>query len=411
MTSPRALFRLAFALFALALLPLGGARAASLASTGQAAAQIVQLNAQRRANGIPAITTVDNSLAATWCPDEGQVTAPTFGAVLASDPTLETLTPSSSPWSDGPLHQAGMYYPLARAAGWAYVTDHTAGLEPFQECMGFGDYATEPATPTVYAFFAEQGPGAVRPTITVSGEGPFAPQQLAGIAQGTATGPQPILYVLGAGRIKAVRWSLTDTTTGATVPNVHLVTSYDSVAHGYGAGYLGDDAVLIPPPLDTGTVYSGTATFTGQTGECIEETFAFATLRADGSRLGVHMAPLRAAPCPGTKWSPDTTWQATGASGSSASSVVGQIARAVGAGSSREGAQTVAAAWSTQAGLVVGVTLRSGQRLVVTEGGRRVTTAGRVTRLAWPYASTVTVWLIDAAGRSSLHVTIPVTRD
>lgn len=434
------------AVLAAAVLPAAARADSTTPDTSGASAAIGFLNQQRVANGIPAIKTIDNSYATAWCPDEDN--GPSGGEnsrVLAGSSDPEGFTATSSPWTDAPLHQAFLYDPLAQTAGYATLTNAPFdGGQPMPniECMGLGNEASEPTTPTAYGFFAEAGPGQVPSTITVQGEGPFAPQQLVGIPEGTATGPQPILYTLGIGQVRATSWSLTDAATGATVPNVGLVTSYEAQAAGYDPYLLWNDSVLVPPPLQPGTVYDGQATFTGAGGVCVAETFSFATLLSDGSALGAQLAPLSAKPCPGTHWAGSSNSAGSGSSSAGSGKSTGSgsstgSGKSTGSGSStgsgkstgsatspgdlaigprhsalasRSGAVQVVAHWSRHSRLVIASSLPQGERLIIRQGHRTTTTRRRKLRLRWPYSPRITVWLTTASGQRSQAAVIRVVR-
>jgi hypothetical protein len=357
------------------------AQASTGPDTSGAAQAIGYLNQQRQANGIPAFTSTDSSLASSWCPNEDQEPI-TESRVLAGGSDPAAFTAGSSPWSAAPLHQILMYDPLARSAGWATMTDAPfdgGEVVPYLECMGFGNPAADPSRPTAYTFFSELGPGAVQPSIDVQGEGPFAPQELAGISQGTPTGPQPIFYVLGVGQVRAVSWSLTDQSTGASVPGVHLVDSYAAQAAGYDPTIMWNNAVMVPPVLQPGTEYDGTARFTGDSGACVEESFAFATLQNDGSALGVTVPRMNSQSCSGST--------STGA---------------------HPAPPRVHVRWSHGV-FVVRSGLRHGERLVV-RAHRRLHTSRRATlRLRGRYTRTVIAWT-RSRGHSSPHVRVRVRR-
>jgi hypothetical protein len=362
------------------------AEATSGPDTSGATQAIGYLNQQREANGIPAFTQTDNSLATSWCPMESQNPV-TESRVLsgASDPL--SFTADSSPWTAAPLHQILMYDPLARSAGWATMTDASFdgdGTMPYIACMGFGNEAGDPSTPTAYTFFSELGRNAVPPSEDVEGEGPFAPQELVGISQGTPTGPQPIFYLLGMGRVRAVNWSLTDRSTGAAVPNVALVTSYQASAAGDDPTIMWNNAVMIPPVLASGTVYDGQARFNGTNGSCVTESFSFATLQSDGSALGDSLPAPSAQSCSsGAPSSPSTP-------------------------SAPVLAPHVKANWAHHTFVVKSV-LRHGERLVVKVHGRLHSTRHRTLRLHGRYARTVKAWA-TRAGHRSKRVRVHVAR-
>jgi hypothetical protein len=370
----------------LAAVVLGCLPVAAQASTGPdtsgAAQAIGFLNQQRQANGIPAFTRTDNSLASSWCPDE-DLQPVDESRVLAGGSDPATVTAGSSPWSAAPLHQILMYDPLARSAGWATMTNAPfdgGEVVPYLECMGFGNESSDPSRPTAYTFFSELGPDAVPPSIDVDGEGPFAPQQLAGISQGTPTGPQPIFYVLGVGQVRAASWSLTDESTGEAVPGVHLVDSYDAQAAGYDPTIMWNTAVMVPPVLQPATEYAGMARLTGDGGACLNESFAFATLRSDGSPMGVSEPRMTAYPCSGSK----STRQAS------------------------PSPPRVRARWRHGVFTVRSI-LHHGERLVLRARGRVHTTRRPTLRVHGHYARTLVAWA-TRRGLSSRHVRVRVRR-
>jgi hypothetical protein len=372
---------------ALAVGALPAAAQASGPDSSGAAAAIGFLNQQRQANGIPAFTGIDNSLATSWCPNESQ-TPVTESRVLAGGSDPVSFTASSSPWSAAPLHQILMYDPLARTAGWATMTDAPfdgGEVMPYLECMGFGDEGADPPAPTAYTFFSELGRDAVPTSMDVVNEGPFAPQELAGISQGTPTGPQPIFYLLGMGRVRAVSWSLSDRSTGATVPGVSIVTSYDAQAAGYDPTIMWNNAVMIPPVLQPATIYDGQAKFTGDNGTCVQESYSFATQQSDGSALGVSLPGISTSSCSSS----------SGAGGG-------------GATIANPAPPHVKARWARRT-FVLRSALRRGERLTVKVRGHvRSTTRSRL-RLHGRYARTIRVW-VTRGGRSSRHVLVHVRR-
>lgn len=375
----------------LALVP---AAAQAAGDTSGANAAIWYLNQQREANGIPGFRSVDNSLATSWCPYEDQSPV-TEARVLAGQSYPSSFTSSSSPWTAAPLHQVAMYDPLARSAG--YATMQNASFDggptmPYIECMGFGNEADDPSTPAAYTFFSELGPNDVQPSITVDSEGPFAPQQIVGINQGVPTGPQPIFYLLDMGQVRADSWSLTDASTGQAVPNVQMVDSYKVQAAGYDPGLLWNNAVMVPPPLQAGNVYTGQAKFSGDDGSCLIEDFSFATLQSDGSSLGTHVPALSYHSCGGG-----------GSSSSSSSSSTSHAARTT---HRRMRVPHVVAHWR-HGKLIIKARLRHGQRLVVKAAGRYVVTRRHRVRLHTHYVSSVTVW-VTKAGASSAHSVVQV---
>jgi hypothetical protein len=178
-----------------------------------------------------------------------------------------------------------------RAAG---ATDTAAAA-----CLGLGEPARAPATPTFYAYTSDTGRNDVPDAEVVRGEHPYAPQELVGIKEGAPTGPQLILYAEGfPGEVwdassAATQVTSATLTTGAgePVPDVHVVDS--RTAAGYpDATAFSDAAVLIPPILRPNTVYKATIRWRGPERQTTTQTFEFATgtspalsLTADGELL------------------------------------------------------------------------------------------------------------------------------
>jgi len=235
----------------------------------EGAAAIAVLNEQRAANSIPPITTVDQSFANEWCPNEDTGPGPSdIGRIMSSG---DEWGPDVSPWDDGPLHQREEYWPLYRAAGDVNV-DGTA-------CMGLGDEEPTPTTPTTYAYLGDEGPRNVPTEIDVTNESPEAPQQFVGLEQGQPTGPQLQFFVYGLGPVNASVWSLT-TAAGSAVPDVKMADNASVIAHGFGPVSKYEGGWMIPPPLKPGTRYDGTVTWTSDRGQ-ITQTFSFTTAVAE----------------------------------------------------------------------------------------------------------------------------------
>lgn len=242
---------------------------AARADVIEGAQAIALLNQQRQANGIPPITTIDQAYAAAWCPDEEH--GPLGGEMWRNLSGSVDWTATSSPWSAAPLHQTSLYDPRMDTAG-----DVNVGSEA---CLGLNGAAIQPAGGvSFYAFVWEGGHTDVPTTETVRGEGPFAPQQLVGIPEGTPTGPQPLLYAEGIGSAPhALSWALT-TAGGTPVPDVKFVDNQTVQASGsYSPYFLSQGGVMVPPPLQPATTYDGTVSWQGSGGATATQTFSFTT--------------------------------------------------------------------------------------------------------------------------------------
>jgi len=255
------------------------AQPANVASSVDGRQAIAFLNDQRVANRIPAITSINQALASPWCPNE-DAGAWLPGEMARDWSSLTAWGTDTSPWDDAPMHQFSMYDPLFTAAG-----DVNAG----GACMGLGNPVPQPVAPTFYAFVSDAGPSAVPDQEIVEGEGPFAPQNAVGIAEGTPTGPQPLLYALGfpgeqlnpSDSVHAVSWSLR-TASGAAVPDVRMADEKAVAAYGY-PGYMAVGGAMVPPPLQPGTTYRGRVIWQGPTGRTATQTCSFSTAPASPS--------------------------------------------------------------------------------------------------------------------------------
>jgi hypothetical protein len=269
----------------LACFPLALALLLNVATAGATTPEeaLAFLNQQRAANSIPAFATLNPGFV-SWCPNEDQ---PGFGEGESFRDWAGggSWSSTESPWVTGPLHQQSLYNPLFTAVGYGEVNN--------EKCLGVGDEAPEPASPTFYTFTGGAGPSLVDYSETVAGEGPFAPQELVGIKEGTPTGPDIILYAegfnsdpgglpvigTGANEVDATSWSLTEAS-GTPVPGVQFVDHNTSVNNSVAAGHedliVGGVGFMIPPVLNPGTTYDGSVAWEG-TGVDATQTFSFTT--------------------------------------------------------------------------------------------------------------------------------------
>src|SRR4051794_18954476 len=107
---------------------------------------------------------------------------------------------STNPWDAAPLHQTLLFDPDVDSAGY----DESQGFF----CMRFHSVFSQPASPKLYAYTGNLGRENVPTSITVNGEGPYAPQEAVGIPQGTPTGPQILFFTEGFQQNHAVSFSL-----------------------------------------------------------------------------------------------------------------------------------------------------------------------------------------------------------
>ncbi|HYM54363.1 MAG TPA: hypothetical protein VES97_03305, partial [Solirubrobacteraceae bacterium] len=237
-----------------------GAHAMAGGAAAEGPAAIAILNQQRAANGIPPITTVRQSFAEAWCPNEDGGPSGGENARIYA-PGSDLWGPDVSPWDAAPLHQEVMYNPLATEAG---EVNRVGGACVGVKIMRGPELAPSafPA-PKTYAYVGDEGPRNVPFMLVVGAEGPFAPSELIGIPATQATGPQPIFWVYGLGpSVHAVSWSLT-TTGGTVVSGVKMV---DSDAPASQAQYLYEVGWMVPPPLKPRTTYVANVLWEGSRG-------------------------------------------------------------------------------------------------------------------------------------------------
>lgn len=213
----------------------------------EGSAAISFLNAQRSANGLPAISTVEDDLA-EWCPNEAG------GAGGSGDRDLSPLLfwdDFVSPWELAPFHEALMYDPVFTSAG---VVDAVGPYDGVGEvvkaaCLSVASERPFPAAPEGYVFYAPGGAQDVPPSFTAYED--VTPAEHLGLP--ATTGPNIIAYAIptsGAVRLPfyaaKVNVSL-EAADGEVVPGVHSVTAIDSV-------------VIVPPPLRANERYTGKIT-------------------------------------------------------------------------------------------------------------------------------------------------------
>jgi hypothetical protein len=259
----------------------------------QGAAAIAVLNEQRRANGIPALAESDASLASLWCPDEGAPGGPApedrdTSSVAQWDATM-------TPWDDAPAHQVSLYEPDFTAAGEVYAHGRS--------CLALAAPSAPPSSPGFFSYVSDGGRSLVPATETVSGELPYAPQQLVGLPAGRPTGPQLILYALGfpgerfadsdpSAAMRVVSWSLTGPG-GRRVRGVRMVDhQVAGRAVPQGASIYDDAAIMIPPPLAPGARYTARVLWQGPMGLEERQEIPFSTgLSAGMSISGQGLGP------------------------------------------------------------------------------------------------------------------------
>jgi hypothetical protein len=251
---------------------------------GQPALEV--LNEQRAVNGIPPLT-LNQALATPWCPNEDEDLGEGEMHGTSGD---GDWGPDYSPWEAAPLHQFPEYSPIYTEAGIV-----NSGMDASEGCLGVGGVSSEPSEPVFYAFVGDLGPSDVASAEDVNDEAPIAVQEAVGIPEGTATGPQLLLYARGmsgevpwyANQARVLSWSLTSAS-GSPVPGAHLVDQ--AVMAGAGglfseyARNLTGGAVLIPPPLTFGG-YDLSVTWEGASGVVATQSFSFTVAPQEWERL------------------------------------------------------------------------------------------------------------------------------
>jgi hypothetical protein len=206
--------RLIGALLATGLLCLAAAPAARGVSAGTA---IANLNAQRRANGIPGGVVNDSALSAGCAAHNGYMHANgdtldpdevpgRTGYTMAGDDAgnraalalgaLPWATVNDNPWETAPIHLAQLLDPSLAVSGYNESFR-------FSCAVALGDpRRPEPVAPKLYAY---PGPHAHIYTAEQAVEGPFTPGELVGLKHGMTTGPYIFVFVDGVAPLGPVK--------------------------------------------------------------------------------------------------------------------------------------------------------------------------------------------------------------
>jgi hypothetical protein len=228
------------------------------------------LNAQRSANGLPPITTVEDNLA-EWCPNEAG------GAGGSGDRDLSPYLfwdDFVSPWELAPFHEALMYDPIFTSAGVVDAVGPYDGVGGVIKaaCLSVASERPFPSAPEGFVFYTPGGAEDVPPVFTASED--VTPAERLGLP--ATTGPNIVAYAIstsGAARLpwyKAAINVTLDAADGEVVPNVRFVTAIDSV-------------VIVPPPLRANEHYSGKVSVefikseSMETSETVEDALSFTT--------------------------------------------------------------------------------------------------------------------------------------
>jgi hypothetical protein len=292
--------------------------AAALATAGPASATTSQeavafLNQQRFLNGIPSSVALDD-YRTTGCHNHNRYMEQN-GLGHGEEPGKPGYTPEgadyansgevlargsfgftavSNPWDAAPLHQTLLFDPQVSSAGY----DEDQGFA----CMRFGfDFSPVPQ-PVLYAFTSDRGRTDVPASVTVRGEGPYAPQELVGIPQGVPTGPNILFFTVGVFKNHAVPGSFSLTGPSGAV-NVRMVDSATPAPGGGQAFTTGGDMIPVKP-LEPVATYRVAVTWEDSGGQRTPQTLSFKTagqkatlsLALSGTLSKARKATLKAPP-------------------------------------------------------------------------------------------------------------------
>lgn len=228
------------------------------------------LNAQRSANGIPPITSVEDGLA-VWCPNEASGAGGSGDRDLSAELFWDDFV---SPWESAPFHEALMYDPLFDVAGIVDAVgpyDGSGGVIK-AACLSTGSEKPFPPTPEGFVFYAPGGAEDVPPVFTAYED--VTPAERLGLP--ATTGPNIVAYAIStsdAARLPyyAAKVNVTlEAADGEVVPGVRFTPAIDSV-------------IVVPPPLRANERYTGKVTVefvkseSFETPETIEDALNFTT--------------------------------------------------------------------------------------------------------------------------------------
>jgi hypothetical protein len=277
-------------------LALIGASPASAASSSQA---VTFLNQQRAANGIPASLSLDahldtgcrnhnrymeqNGFAHGETPGKPGYTAEgadygNIGEVLAQG--FSGFTATTNPWDLAPLHQTILFHPRVNKAGY----DEYKAFS----CMRFEfDFSSPSPAPTFYAYTGNRGRKDVPHSLTIQGEGPYAPQEAVGIPQGVATGPNILFFTRGFGDTNHARSYLLTGPQGPVESKMVDSTTPPPSGETYQAFDTGGDLIPVHP-LQAFTTYNVAVTWVNDdSAQEMQQTLSFKT---DGFKRGLKLS-------------------------------------------------------------------------------------------------------------------------
>jgi len=242
----------------------------------EGAAAVGFLNAQRSANGLPAITTVEDSLA-EWCPVEDGGAGGTGDRDLSPYLFWDDFV---SPWELAPFHEALMYDPVFTSAGVVDAVGPYNGIGGVIKatCLSVAAERPLPSSPEGFVFYAPGGAKDVPPAFTASED--VTPAERLGLP--ATTGPNIVAYAISSSDAARLPWYYAkvsvslEAADGEVVPDVHFAPTIDSV-------------VVVPPPLRANERYNGKVTVefvkseSLATAETVEDPLSFTTTQQPNS--------------------------------------------------------------------------------------------------------------------------------
>lgn len=234
------------------------------------AAAIAYLNTQREANGIPPFTKEEASLA-SWCPNERGGVGGGGDRVLSPIPYWDAAI---SPWapiptSPAPFHQALIYDPYFTTIGEINAEGpyNGEGAVLNAACASIAGELPAPSTPEGDVFYTALGASHVPPAVIADED--YTPAQALGLPP--ETGPNLIAYAMPTTGHEPLPWAPHATATitltsesGQPVPDIAAVAGFDCF-------------VIVPPPLQPDTEYSGEALIAINPTESVTDKLHFTT--------------------------------------------------------------------------------------------------------------------------------------
>jgi hypothetical protein len=254
------------------LAALGGASTANAETPElvEGAAAIAYLNTQRQANGIPPFTKEEASLA-SWCPNERGGVGGSGDRVLSPIPYWDAAI---SPWapipsSPAPFHEALIYDPYFMTVGEVNAEGpyNGEGAVLNAACASIAGELPAPSTPQGAVFYAALGASHVPPAVIADED--YTPAQALGLPP--ETGPNVIAYAMPTAGHEPLPWAPHATAAiTLTAASGQPVSGIEAVA-----GF--DCFVIVPPPLQPDTEYSGEAVIAINATESVTDKLHFTT--------------------------------------------------------------------------------------------------------------------------------------